>query len=151
EYADAISSGEGIYAVGYCFGAKYALLLAADLHKDVASGDRAPESQAEEGMATQGPQVKCVAIAHGTDITVADLEGTAVPTCVVAVSDDPLFPDHVRKQGVAAIEKKGLKHEVHVYEGVPHGFAVLGDYADGSIVEKQKEAFKQMLGWLQGH
>ncbi|KAK0945181.1 hypothetical protein LTR48_001207 [Friedmanniomyces endolithicus] len=151
EYADAVSSGGGIYAVGYCFGAKYALLLAADLHKDVAAGHRAPETQAEEGMARQGPQAKCGAIAHGTQITVEELAGVSVPMCVVAVKDDPLFPDHVREQGVEAMQKKGVEHEVSVYEGVPHGFAVLGDYADEGIVEKQKEAFGQMLAWLKKH
>ncbi len=151
EYADAVSSGGGIYAVGYCFGAKYALLLAADLHKDVAAGHRAPETQAEEGMARQGPQIKCGAIAHGTQITVEELAGVSVPMCVVAVKDDPLFPDHVREQGVEAMQKKGVEHEVSVYDGVPHGFAVLGDYADEGIVEKQKEAFEQMLAWLKKH
>ncbi|KAK0252066.1 hypothetical protein LTS09_012860 [Friedmanniomyces endolithicus] len=151
EYADAVSSGGGIYAVGYCFGAKYALLLAADLHKDVAAGQRAPETQAEEGMAREGPQIKCGAIAHGTQITVEELAGVSVPMCVVAVKDDPLFPDHVREQGVEAMQKKGVEHEVSVYDGVPHGFAVLGDYADEGIVEKQKEAFEQMLAWLKKH
>ncbi|TKA77129.1 hypothetical protein B0A55_04111 [Friedmanniomyces simplex] len=148
EYADAVSSGGGIYAVGYCFGAKYVLLLSADLHKDVAAGQRAPDTQAEEGMAKQGPQIKCGAIAHGTQITAEELAGVSVPMCVVAVKDDPLFPDHVRVQGVEAMQKKGVEHEVEVYEGVPHGFAVLGDYADEGIVGKQKEAFGQMLGWL---
>ncbi|TKA53645.1 hypothetical protein B0A55_10687 [Friedmanniomyces simplex] len=151
EYADAVSSGGGIYAVGYCFGAKYVLLLSADLHQDVAAGQRAPETQAEEGMAKQGPQIKCGAIAHGTQITAEELAGVSVPMCVVAVKEDPLFPDHVRVQGVEAMQKKGVEHEVEVYEGVPHGFAVLGDYADEGIVEKQKEAFGQMLGWLKKH
>ncbi|KAK5735434.1 hypothetical protein LTR17_008131 [Elasticomyces elasticus] len=151
EYADAVSSGGGIYAVGYCFGAKYVLLLAAELEKDVVSGQRAPETQAEEGMVKQGPQIKCGAIAHGTQITVSELAGVSVPMCVVAVKEDPLFPDHVREKGVEAMQKKGLEHEVTVYEGVPHGFAVLGDYADEGIVGKQKDAFGQMLGWLKAH
>ncbi|KAK4948264.1 hypothetical protein LTR10_012798 [Elasticomyces elasticus] len=151
EYADAVSSGGGIYAVGYCFGAKYVLLLAAELEKDVVSGQRAPETQAEEGMVKQGPQIKCGAIAHGTQITVSELAGVSVPMCVVAVKEDSLFPDHVREEGVEAMQKNGLEHEVKVYEGVPHGFAVLGDYADEGIVGKQKDAFGQMLGWLKAH
>ncbi|KAK3648608.1 hypothetical protein LTR56_007434 [Elasticomyces elasticus] len=151
EYADAVSSGGGIYAVGYCFGAKYVLLLAAELEKDVVSGQRAPETQAEEGMVKQGPQIKCGAIAHGTQITVSELAGVSVPMCVVAVKEDSLFPDHVREKGVEAMQKNGLEHEVTVYEGVPHGFAVLGDYADEEIVGKQRDAFGQMLGWLKAH
>jgi len=115
------------------------------------SGQRAPETQAEEGMVKQGPQIKCGAIAHGTQITVSELAGVSVPICVVAVKEDSLFPDHVREKGVEAMQKKGLEHEVTVYEGVPHGFAVLGDYADEGIVGKQKDAFGQMLGWLKAH
>ncbi|EMC96020.1 hypothetical protein BAUCODRAFT_34785 [Baudoinia panamericana UAMH 10762] len=151
EFADAVANGDGIYAVGYCFGAKYVLLLGAELHRDVAAGQRAPEAEAEEGMVKQGPRIKCGAIAHGTLIGKEDLEGVSVPMCVVAVKDDPLFLDHVRDEGKKAMESKGLKHEVRVYEGVPHGFAVLGDYADAKIVEAQKEAFGQMLAWLKGH
>ena len=151
EFADAVANGGGIYAVGYCFGAKYVLLLGSDLHQDVAQGQRAPESEAEEGMVKQGPQIKCGAIAHGTQISKEDMAGAEVAMCVVAVEDDPMFPDRVRNEGLEAMKAKGLKHEFKVYTDVPHGFAVLGDYADQTIVEKQGEAFQQMLGWLKGH
>lgn len=151
EFADAVANGGGLYAVGYCFGARYVLLLGSDLHADVAQGQRAPEAEAEEGMRKQGPQIKCGAIAHGTQVDAKDMAGVSVPMCVVAVEDDPLFPNQVRDEGKKALEKKGLKHEMHVYPGVPHGFAVLGDYEDGKIVEKQKEAFGQMLGWVKQH
>lgn len=151
EFADAVANGDGIYAVGYCFGAKYVLLLGSDLHADVAQGQRAPESDAEEGMVKQGPQIKCGAIAHGTQITQQDMADVSVPMCVVAVEDDPLFPDVVRNEGLDAMKAKKLDHEFRVYPDVPHGFAVLGDYADGGIVEKQGEAFEQMLGWLKRH
>lgn len=151
EFADAVANGDGIYAVGYCFGAKYALLLGADLHMDVAQGQRAPESQAEEGMVKQGPQIKAGAIAHGTQISTEDLAGTAVPMCVVTVEEDPLFPDHIRNAGLEAMKAKGLDHEFRVYPDVPHGFAVFGDYEDRGIVGKQQEAFGQMLAWLKAH
>lgn len=151
EFADAVANGGGIYGVGYCFGAKYILLLGADMHGDVSAGHRLPESEAEEGMVKQRPQIKCAAIAHGTQISKEDLAGVSVPTCVVAVADDPLFPDDVRNEGLEAMKSKGLDHEFKIYPDVPHGFAVSGDYADGKIVEKQKEAFQQMLAWLQTH
>jgi dienelactone hydrolase len=67
------------------------------------------------------------------------------------VQDDPLFPDHVRTEGIAELEKVGLEHEVKVYPEVPHGFAVFGDYEDTKIKEAQRTAFGQMLGWLQAH
>ena len=150
EYADAYANGGGIYAAGYCFGAKYVLLLGSELHQDVAQGQRSPETQAEEGMVKQGPSIKCGAIAHGI-LAKSDLEGVQVPTCVVAVEGDPLFPDEAREAGKKNMEERGLEHELQVYPNVPHGFAVTGNYEDQSIVQAQKEAFTQMLAWLKAH
>jgi dienelactone hydrolase len=150
EYADAYANGGGIYAAGYCFGAKYALLLGSELHQDVVQGQRAPDTQAEEGIVKQGPMIKCVAIAHGI-LAKSDLEGVTVPTSVVAVEGDPLFPDEVRAAGKKDMEERGLEHELQVYPGVPHGFAVTGNYEDQSIVKAQGEAFAQMLAWLKAH
>ena len=78
------------------------------------------------------------------------VEGTT-PIAIVAVEQDSLFPDEIREKGVKALVEKKLEHELTVYLGVPHGFAVLGDYEDGKIVEEQKKAFHQMLAWLKGH
>jgi dienelactone hydrolase len=150
EYADAYENGGGIYAAGYCFGAKYALLLGSELHQDVLQGQRDPDTQAEEGMVKQCPMVKCAAIAHGI-LSKSDLEKVTVPTSVVAVEGDPLFPDEVREAGKKDMEQRGLKHELQLYPGVPHGFAVTGNYEDQSIVEAQKQAFTQMLTWLKAH
>lgn len=151
EFADAVANGGGIYAVGYCFGARYVLLLSAELDKEAAAGQRSPEAQAEEGMVKQGPMFKAAAIAHGTQISKEEVSAVSVPTCIVAVENDPLFPDEARDEGVKTLSEKKVEHEVQVYSGVPHGFAVLGDYEDQKIVESQKEAFEQMLKWLKAH
>ena len=155
EFADAVANGDGIYAVGYCFGARYVLLLGSEQSQYGMENLKSPptEGQAEEGkaFAGQGPLIKAGALAHGTQISKADMAGVKVPVYVVAVEDDALFPDEVRDEGQKAMEERGLDHELKVYSGVPHGFAVLGDYEDARIVEKQKEAFGQMLGWLRGH
>lgn len=127
EFADAIASGGGIYCVGYCFGAKYALLL---------GGTDA---------------IKSAAIAHGTQILPEDIGGLKVPTCLICVENDSLFPDDIRMAGIAELEKAGLEHEVRVYPEVPHGFAVYGDYDDPKIQEAQRSAFGHMLGWLQAN
>ncbi|SMR48355.1 unnamed protein product [Zymoseptoria tritici ST99CH_1A5] len=151
EFADAVAHGNGIYAAGYCFGARYVLLLGSELHDDVAAGQKSTEAKAEEGMVKKGPQIKAGVIAHGTQVTVADMENCTVPVGIVAVEDDSLFPDHVRDAGVKKLQEKGVEHEVHVYPGVPHGFAVLGDYENENIKAKQKEAFQQMLQFLKAH
>lgn len=157
EFADAVANGGGIYAVGYCFGAKYVLLLGGEApQEEVKEGQAsaAPETSAtaEEGLVKpQGPQIKAGAFAHGTQISKEDMANMAVPVSVVAVEDDPLFPNEVREEGKKAMEENKLDCEIKVYPKVPHGFAVLGDYADASIVEKQKEAFAQMVAWLKAH
>ncbi|KAI9680266.1 MAG: hypothetical protein M1822_007265 [Bathelium mastoideum] len=149
EFADAVANGGGVYAVGYCFGAKYVLLLGGEMKDTVAWGEKLKDE--EEGMKVRGPEIKVGAIAHGTMITKEDIEGIKVPVSMACVGNDQLFPDAVREEGKKALEAGSVEHEVRVYEGVPHGFAVLGDYSDEKIAQSQKKAFQQMLGWLQSH
>lgn len=149
EYGDAVAYGGGIYAVGYCFGARYVLILGSDPQSD-ASGDQ-KEIQVEDGKVREGPEIKVGAIAHATQVSVSDLENCAVPLGIAAVEQDSLFPDHVREKGIEKLKEKGVEHEVQVYPGVPHGFAVFGDYEDQTIKEKQKQAFQQLLQWLKSH
>lgn len=153
EFADAIANGGGIYAAGYCFGAKYALLLAGeDPGKGLwAAGEQGTPGQEEEGKVRKGPFIKAGAVAHGTQVTPDDIGGVKVPMSIICVEDDPLFPDEIRKSGEDMLSKSGVEHEVKVYPGVPHGFAVLGDYADAKIKDAQQQAFAEMLGWLQAH
>lgn len=127
------------------------LLLGSELHADVAAGQRSLETQAEEGMAKRAPEIKVGAIAHATQVEVSDLENCKVPVGIVAVEQDSLFPDHIREKGVEKLKAKGVECEVQVYSGVPHGFAVLGDYEDPTIKEAQKEAHEQLLQWLKSH
>jgi dienelactone hydrolase len=157
EFADAVAHGGGVHAVGYCFGAKYVLLLAANAataqsaEENDAAKQTPSEEQIEEGHARSAPEISVAAIAHGTQVTVSDLENCAVPLSIVAVEEDSLFPDEVREAGVKALQEKGVDVEVEVFPGVPHGFAVLGEYDDAKIQEKQGKAFEQLLGWLKGH
>lgn len=150
EFADAVANGGGIYAVGYCFGGKYVCLLAAELPDSAAHG-QAPPNDEEAGMAKAGPLIKAGALAHGTLITTEDLQAIKAPISMACVENDQLFPDDVRTAGQKYLEENKVKHEVKVYSGVPHGFAVVGEYGDPKIQEAQKEAFEQMLAWLKAH
>ncbi|KAF3761124.1 alpha/beta-hydrolase [Cryphonectria parasitica EP155] len=155
EFADAVSNGGGIYAVGYCFGARYILLLAAE-RKPVVSGGflgGAPQPADEEAgaSANNGPFIKAGALAHATLVAREDFDGLKVPVSLVCVENDPMFPDDVRTYGENYLAKTSVEHEVQVYPGVPHGFAVVGDYEDGTIKEAQRTAFEQMLKWLKDH
>jgi dienelactone hydrolase len=248
EYADAISHGGGIYGVGYCFGAKYILILARgegglaahpalsgkgfDLSgvtsalptmpampvmpsigrmgsvRDVLGGSSAttstttqPENRSDDVEATAGtaastapasapaappaqsppptatphstidqqqpeettpaiskssfptPLLKTAAIAHGTLVTHPDVLQVhpSVPTLCIAVEDDPLFPSEVLDLAQKAWAANEAECKVEVYKGVPHGFAVLGEYEDEGIRKEQERAWEEMRGWLDGH
>lgn len=100
---------------------------------------------------TSGPWIKAGAIAHATLVSKEDFKGLKVPITMVSVENDPVFPDDVRMSGEDYMSKNNIEHEVQVYPGVPHGFAVVGEYEDAHIKEAQATAFEQMLKWLSGH
>ena len=134
EFADAVAYGGGLYAAGYCFGAKYVLQLGA-------SGPTASKSSGEDeskAEAASGPTIKAAALAHGksihltlgqlqlnlvkgTMITREDLQGMATPITMVCVDNDQLFSDEIREAGKGFLEAKGVEHEIRVYKGMPHG------------------------------
>lgn len=149
EFADAVANGGGLYAVGYCFGGKYICLLASELPATVAHGQALQDE--EQGTIKKGPFIKAGALAHGTSITKEDLEGIKAPVSFVAVENDQLFPDDIRIAGKEWLQQEKIEHEIEVYHGVPHGFAVAGEYGDSKIEESQKRAFEQMITWLKTH
>ncbi|GAM86593.1 hypothetical protein ANO11243_046070 [Dothideomycetidae sp. 11243] len=168
-YADAVSYGDGIYGAGYCFGGRYALLLAGELPDDVLAGQRDVGAdlaattagqqdsagdatlKAEEGMVRQGPRLKAAAIAHATGVTKDDFAALrpGARLAIAAVRDDALFSDEVREFGVRSARDRGIEIQERVWEGVPHGFAVVGEYKDQAIARAQSQAFDMMSRFLQ--
>ncbi|KAI0811524.1 Alpha/Beta hydrolase protein [Xylaria sp. FL0064] len=156
EFADAVGNGGGIYAVGYCIGGRYVLLLASERPINQTSwtgAQKQPDEEAGEGHgpAKKGPYIKAGALAHATLVSPEDFRGPKSPVSLVCVENDPMFPDEVRIAGENAMSKSNVEHEVQVYPGVPHGFAVVGDYADANIKEAQLTAYEQMLKWINEH
>ena len=149
EFADAVANGGGVYAVGYCFGGKYVCLLGSELPDTVVHGQASKDE--EQGMVKPGPLIKAGAIAHGTLITKEDLESIKSPISMACVENDQLFPDEIRTTGQKFMEENKIEHEVRVYSGVPHGFAVVGEYEDPKIRSSQQSAFDQMVEWLKAH
>jgi len=149
EFADAVANGGGVYATGYCFGGKYVCLLGSELPDTVAHGQASKDEEA--GMKKAEPLIKAGALAHGTLITKEDLESIKSPITMVCVENDQLFPDDVRVAGQESLNEKKIEHQIKVYSGVPHGFAVIGEYEDSKIQEAQKSAFEQMVSWLKAH
>ena len=143
QYAEAVKNGDGIYAVGYCVGGRFVLLLGKETEK--AAADE------ESGSQKVGPYIKAGALAHGASVLPEDFNGIKVPLSLVCVENDPLFPEDVRTAGEDALSNANIEHEVQVYPGVPHGFAVVGQYQDDNIKEAQATAFDQMLNWIREH
>ncbi|KAI1380884.1 alpha/beta-hydrolase [Hypoxylon crocopeplum] len=156
EFADAVGNGGGIYAVGYCFGGRYVLLLASERGQVQTSWTGAKKAVDEEagegfGLAKKGPYIKAGALAHATLVSPDDFKGLKVPVSLVCVENDPMFPDAVRESGEDILSKENVEHEVQVYPGVPHGFAVIGDYDNANIKDAQVTAFEQILRWIKEH
>ena len=155
EFADAVSTGGGIYAVGYCFGGRYVLLLAGERPETLAWQGfswSTPQPDEEAGKAkTVGPFIKAGAVAHATLVSPDDFVGLKAPVTVVSVENDPMFPDDVRTALEDYMSKNNVEHEVQVYPGVPHGFAVVGEYDDANIKSAQSTAYEQMLRWVKEH
>ncbi|KAI9805270.1 MAG: hypothetical protein M1833_005723 [Piccolia ochrophora] len=149
EFADAVASGDGIYAVGYCFGGKYVLMLAGE-HPDTVMSGQAVQDE-ERGVVKTGPVIKAGAMAHGVLVTLEDMQAIKAPVTLACVENDSLFPDDIRNEGQKYLEDNDIKHELRTYSKVPHGFAVLGEYEDKHITEAQGWAYDQMLGWLKAH
>ena len=82
EYADAVANGGGVYAAGYCFGAKYVIILAGEHPDTVMAGQPNDE---EAGVLPKGPLIKAGAIAHATLVTVEDLKGLKAPIAMACV------------------------------------------------------------------
>jgi dienelactone hydrolase len=160
EYAESVRHGDGIYAAGYCVGARFVILLAQENEK--AGGDE------ETAKDKEGPYIKAGALAHAAGVTPEDFKGLKAPLSFACVENDSLFPDEVRSAGEDLMSDAKLEHEVQVYPGVPHGeftpssssknrritvagFAVVGVYEDQSIRDAQATAYDQMLKWLQNH
>jgi len=146
EFADAVANGDGIYGCGYCFGAKYILILAGER-----SDPAAWVQKAQDKESAKGPFLKVGAVAHGTDIQPDDFEGLKAPVSLACVENDQLFPEDIREAGEKLLKERKLEYEFKTYAGVPHGFAVVGEYEDVKIKTAQSEAFEQMLGWLKSH
>lgn len=120
EFADAVSHGGGVYAVGYCFGGRYVLILASERADSVMAGQQ-ELGKAEEGQVSKGPEIKAGVCAHGTLVGREEVWGVKSPVKLVCVEDDPLFPQDVLEEGRKLWTEQKVDHEVEVYSGVPHG------------------------------
>ncbi|KAI9810390.1 MAG: hypothetical protein M1827_006276 [Pycnora praestabilis] len=119
EFADAVASGGGVYAVGYCFGGKYVLVLGGE-HPDTVMWGQAAKDE-EQGVVKSGPLIKAGAVAHATSVTKDDIESLKAPITMACVENDQLFPDEIREEGRKYLNTNKIVHQIEIYNDVPHG------------------------------
>ncbi|KAJ3178920.1 hypothetical protein HDU87_003187 [Geranomyces variabilis] len=130
-----------VVVVGYCFGGRYAALLAA------AAGD--------DDLNTT-PLVSASCVVHPGEIAVpAEITPIVAPTLFLHAIDDPFFAG--RKAAEQALKDKNANAVAEgdkevVYEFVdyerPHGFALRADVEDGEARRVMEDALRRCLEWF---
>ncbi|KAK4506357.1 hypothetical protein PRZ48_000087 [Zasmidium cellare] len=115
---------ERIGAVGYCFGAKYAIrLLSANL---ISAGAGAHPSFVEED----------------------ELGAIRKPLLISAAETDHVFPAEKRHQSEEILRGLGVPYHVSLYSGVAHGFAVRADLSVRRARFAKEAAFSEQVRWF---
>jgi len=132
-----------IGVAGFCWGGQWAIRLAHDT-----PSSRVHRAGAESGQLQQ--LVDCSFTAHPSLVSVPeDIEGVTVPLSI-AVGDVDVAMKHglVLKTKEILEKKKAGDHEVVVYPGAKHGFAVRGDPTDAKQKDLGENAEAQALAWF---
>ena len=104
-------------AVGFCFGGWACCRLAAE--------------KAEDGR----PLVDCVATAHPSWVTRADIDGISVPVLLMVPQTDHQFGEELRAYAFESLSRKAAVFDYALFPGVVHGFATRGNPKD--VVEQK--------------
>jgi len=117
-----------IGAVGFCWGARHALLLAA------------------------GNSISAAVACHPSGLSVpSELEPITKPCAIYAGSIDPLFDEKAAIGAREVLEKHKITHEVKIYPGQTHGFAVRGDLSKREIQEGKNEVTVDTINFFKKH
>ncbi|KAK9782788.1 hypothetical protein SCAR479_01131 [Seiridium cardinale] len=129
-----------IGVAGFCWGGYYTFYLTRD-----EPGTRVASLGSEEKL----PLVDCGFTAHPSLLTVPrDIEGVKLPISVGNGENDE-FLGHKNMMILKNIleAKEDQAHEVVIYDGARHGFAVRGDPKDPKQVELGAQAEDQAVNW----
>ena len=130
KFCDALRSPEfGITRLGvqgYCWGGRYALILAASGHADA------------------------FLAAHPSGIKVpAEVEPVQRPGCFILAKGDAAFGDAAVRRTRAILEAKaGLQFDFKEYDGVFHGFAVRGRTTIPAVAAARKDALEHGVAFF---
>lgn len=114
--------------IGYCFGAKYAV---------------------QQVHATEGLADVC-AIAHPSFVDIEEIEaiGKNKPILISAGEEDYIFPSDLRHQTETKLAEKGIRYQLDLFSGAPHGFAVRGDLSVPAIKYAKEKVLWDQIYWF---
>ncbi|KAJ5509118.1 Sterol O-acyltransferase [Penicillium freii] len=115
---------ERVGAVGYCFGAKYAVRLLRPGLCDVAY------------------------VAHPSFVDAEELQAIQGPLSIAAAETDSIFPAPKRHESEDILAKTGQPYQINLFSGVEHGFAVRADITKPTIRFAKESAFLQAVAWF---
>ncbi|CAI7586717.1 unnamed protein product [Penicillium manginii] len=118
---------ERIGAVGYCFGAKYAVRFLRPGDVDVAY------------------------VAHPSFVDADELAGIRGPLSIAAAETDAIFPAAKRHESEGILVKTGQAYQINLFSGVEHGFAVRADITKPVVRFAKESAFTQAVVWFNQH
>jgi dienelactone hydrolase len=128
---------------GFCWGGYYAIGLTHDRPENFITVD---------GKAV--PLVDCAFTAHPSMVKVPEeIEAVEKPLSVANGDDDQYMGREKMAQLTKILEDKNAKlgkevHEVEVYPGAKHGFAVRGDREDSLQRERGERSEEQAVRWF---
>ncbi|KAG6830477.1 hypothetical protein H0H92_000484 [Tricholoma furcatifolium] len=112
------------FAVGYCFGAPFAL--------DLAATDK----------------VLASAFAHPSLLTEDQFKGVTKPLLLVCAEVDKSFPPESRRKAEDILVEGKATYHISVFSGVSHGFATRCNLEIENERWAKEEAARQVIGWF---
>ncbi|KAI9842903.1 MAG: hypothetical protein M1837_006735 [Sclerophora amabilis] len=132
--ADPSTASLPMGAAGFCWGGKHTALLCRDTEKG--TGGRS--------------LIDVVFMAHPSQLKVpTDIELVKKPLSIAIGDKDFVMNSKTVEQTRTVLGKKTeVEHEVVVYEGATHGFAVRGNPGDEQEKKRGEEAADQAINWF---
>ncbi|KAH7906930.1 Alpha/Beta hydrolase protein [Hygrophoropsis aurantiaca] len=112
------------HAVGYCFGAPYALDLAGT------------------------GWLASAAVAHPTNLQESHFQEAKAPLFFGCAETDHAFPASARRRAEDILVERHANYYFQTFSGVSHGFATRGDPGVGSERWAKEECARGMAGWF---
>ncbi|KAI5965765.1 uncharacterized protein KGF55_001128 [Candida pseudojiufengensis] len=102
--------------VGFCFGAKYAIINAS----------------------SKSPLFDVISIMHPSFVTIEEVADLNVPITIQAAETDPIFTTELRHKSEVKLVEIKARYQIDLFSHVSHGFVVRGS-PDDLIVKYSKE------------